>query len=56
MDVTEIRKLREHLFDMKKRHETLVWEIKASTTKAETLQAEYMRLESLIDKLDPPHA
>lgn len=56
MDATEIRKLREHIHDMKMRHESLAWDIKASTIKAETLQVEYMRLESLVDKLDTTQA
>ena len=56
MDQAEIRKLREHIFDMKGRYENLQWDAKVTLTKAEALQAEYMRLESLVDKLDKPQA
>ena len=56
MDATEIRKLREHIFDMKARYKNLQWDAKVALTKAESIQAEYMRLELLVDKLDKPQA
>jgi hypothetical protein len=54
VDATETRKLREHIYDMKLRYENLQWDAKVMLTKAETIQAEYLRLESLVDKLDKP--
>lgn len=56
MDATEIRRLREHIFDMKARYENLQWDAKVALTKAESIQAEYMRLESLVDKLETTQA
>lgn len=56
MEASEVHRLREHIFDMKMRYENLQWDAKVTLTKAESIQAEYMRLESLVDKLDTPPA
>lgn len=56
MDAIEIRKLREHILDMRARQESLQWDAKVALTKAESIHAECIRLESLVDKLEAPQA
>lgn len=54
MSAANIKRLRIHISDMKARYENLQWDARVLTTKAEAIQAEYIRLESLVDKLDQP--
>lgn len=52
MHQNEIQKLRNHLADMKAKAQNLRWEANTLTTRAEAVEMEHVRLETLIDKLE----
>ena len=56
MNQDETQKLRNHILEMRAKAQNLRWEANTLTTRAEAIELEYIRLETLVDKLETTQA